>query len=297
VHDTIHEAALHLIPDVDRIKLHSEVGRRLLRSAEHILCPRFSEIYFLRAVELSNSGAHLLAENESLELSKHNLEAGLKAMSKAAFPSSLKYMEEGLKLLGPLRWEKQPKLTLHLVNGAAEASYCCGDFVAMEKHLESVLTRDLPIYDKVRCYLTRILSYGAQDCNGLALETGRSVLIEMNVPMLPKKPGLLHVFVELMKAKRCLKKYDQQSLLSLPALEDHRWYQAMSVVDMMNAIAYCSDINFFAVMNLRMMRWTLSHGVCKFSPTAFCTYGIILCGLGELKEAHMFGTSSLRDQN
>jgi predicted ATPase len=294
VHDTIHDAAFRLIPDVDRIKVQSEVGRRLLRSAEHVHCPRFSDMYFFRAVELSNSGALLLAEDEALELAKHNLEAGLRAISKAAFTSALKYMEEGLQLLGPSGWEKQPELVLNLVEGAAEASYCCGDFVAMEKHLESVLTRELPICDKVRCYLTRILSHGAQDRNSLALETGRKVLVEMKVSTLPMKPGIFHVFVELMKTKRCLKKYDQQSLLSLPNLENKKWYQAMSVVDMMNAIAYCSDINFFAVMNLRMMRWTLSHGVCQFSPTVFCTYGIILCGLGELKEAHKFGASHLR---
>jgi hypothetical protein len=42
-------------------------------------------------------------------------------------------------------------------------------------------------------------------------------------------------------------------------------------------------------MNLRMLRWTIKHGVCRFSPTVFSTYGVVLCGLGELELAHMFG--------
>ena len=65
----------------------------------------------------------------------------------------------------------------------------------------------------------------------------------------------------------------------------------MSVIDVMQAIAYISNMNFFAVMNLRMLRWTMKHGVCRFSPTVFATYGIVLAGLNELNMARIMGTS------
>jgi histidine kinase len=142
-------------------------------------------------------------------------------------------------------------------------------------------------------YLTRILSYGAQDKNALAIATGRQVLIDMGITRLPRRPGTRHVIAELLKTKWALRNHTEQALLALPTLEDARWLQAMSIIDMMQAVAYCSDMNLFAVMNLRMLRWTVRYGVCRFSPTVLATYGVVLCQIGELRTAQLYGASSM----
>jgi histidine kinase len=139
-------------------------------------------------------------------------------------------------------------------------------------------------------YSTRITSYGCQDKHGLAISTGRQVLIEMGVTRLPIRPRLTHVVAELLKTKWVLRKHTQQSLLELPNLESKRWLHAMSIVDMMEAVAFGSDINLFAVMNLRMIRWTVRYGLSRFSPTALAAYGVTLCHVGELQAAQSFGT-------
>ena len=163
--------------------------------------------------------------------------------------------------------------------------------------MASVLDRDdLPIQDKVRVYLTRILSYGAQDRNFEALQVGRKVLREMKVTNLPMRPTTRHIIVELLKTKQLLRNHTPDSLLALPKLESKKWLLAMSVVDMMNATAYVFDINFFTVMNLRTLRWSVAHGVCRYSPTVFSTYGVILSGLGDVKVARMYGTYHLRER-
>jgi histidine kinase len=146
---------------------------------------------------------------------------------------------------------------------------------------------------QVRVYLTRILSYGAQDKNALAIATGRQVLIDMGITRLPRRPGTRHVIAELLKTKWALRNHTEESLLALPTLEDKRWLQAMSIIDMMQAVAYCSDMNLFAVMNLRMLRWTVRYGVCRFSPTVLATYGVVLCQIGELRTAQLYGASSM----
>ena len=296
VHDLIQDAAFHLVPEENRLRLQSEVGRRLLRfrdDGETCRSPRLSDQYYFRAVDLSNAGVDFLDGPEKRALADHNRAAGTKAMEQAAFAAALRYMEHGQRCLGPGGWSDHPQLALALASGAVEASYCCGDFESMESHMASVLKRDIPVEDKVRVYLTRILSYGAQDQNAKALATGRKVLLRMGMTRLPKRPGLRHVVLELVKTKFLLRRHTESTLLALPLLTNDRWLQAMSVVDMMNAIAYCTDINFFAVMTLRMLRWVVTHGVCQYAPTVFSTYGIILCGLGELQAARMFGTCVL----
>lgn len=291
VHDAIHDAAFQLIPPEWSVRLQSAVGKRLLRCRkEACRAPKLCEHYYFRAVDLSNVGCHLLDRTAQLELAKHNLEAGNRAMDQAAFATALKYMEHGQQCLGP--WSTDPSLALSLASGAVEASYCCGDFDCMEIHMASVLQRDdVPVQDKVRAYLVRILSYGAQDRNVLALETGRRVLMEMGITRLPKRTKAHHVLVEIIKTKLVLRRHTEQSLIALPKLENKRWLQAMSIVDMMISIAYISDIKFFAVMNLRMLRWALIHGVCRYTPTAFSMYAIVLCTLGELSKGRMYGTS------
>jgi predicted ATPase len=116
----------------------------------------------------------------------------------------------------------------------------------------------------------------------------------MGMSTLPKNPGKGHVLVEFLKTKIALRNHTEQSLKALPLLEDERWYQAMSIVDMMQAVAYCTDQNFFAVMNLRMLRWTLKHGVCRFSPTVFATYGIILCTVNEIEAGQVMGALTVK---
>ena len=297
VHDLIQEAAFHLIPESKSARIQREVGRRLLRCKEHLASTKLGDQYYFRAIDLSNAGSDLLDDHEKLALANFNLEAGEKAMEQAAFASALKYMEQGLRCLGPEAWSREAELTLGLASGAVEAAYCCGDFESMEVHMASVLDRDdLPIQDKVRVYLTRILSYGAQDRNFEALQVGRKVLREMKVTNLPMRPTTRHIIVELLKTKQLLRNHTPDSLLALPKLESKKWLLAMSVVDMMNATAYVFDINFFTVMNLRTLRWSVAHGVCRYSPTVFSTYGVILSGLGDVKVARMYGTYHLRER-
>jgi predicted ATPase len=44
---------------------------------------------------------------------------------------------------------------------------------------------------------------------------------------------------------------------------------------------------------LRMMRLTLKNGLCKFSPSAFANFGMILAAIGEYKEGYEFGRVAL----
>jgi hypothetical protein len=96
---------------------------------------------------------------------------------------------------------------------------------------------------------------------------------------------------ELLKTKWVLRNHTEQSLLALPTLEDKRRLQAMSIINMMAAFAYYSDMNLFAVMNLRMVRWTVRYGVCRYSPNALATYAVVLCNVGEFQAAQVFGAS------
>jgi predicted ATPase len=278
LHDLIQEAAFQLIPESIRGRLQIEVGRRLLL---HHQSSALDDRYYLRAVELSNTGIDRLNSTEGLALAHYNLIAGGNAVAKAAFTAALNFFEAGLKCMGPDAWAVGRWLALELASGAVEASYCSANFEAMEVHMASVLDRDIPISDKIRVYLTRILSYAALDQSEDALDTGRRVLRELGITRLPKNPGNHLVLLELMKTKALLRHHNESTLNALPPLDDKLMFQALSIIDMMQPAAYLFNLKLFAVMNLRSLRWTVKRGVCLFSPTLFATFGIILCGLGD----------------
>jgi predicted ATPase len=85
--------------------------------------------------------------------------------------------------------------------------------------------------------------------------------------------------------------HDEQSLAALPHLDDIRLFLAMNIMDVMQIAAFLANPNLFIVMNLRMLRWTVTHGVCQFSPTLFASYGMVLCILGQTAAASSMGMS------
>jgi predicted ATPase len=292
IHDLIQQAAFELIPEPLRIRVQCEVGQRLLRCQEPATV---DDKYYFRAVELANVGVNELLEDDGpdrVELAYVNDDAGQKAMAKAAYSAALKYFDAGLLWLGPDAWSTEPTLALDLSSGAVEAAFCSGDFDTMEARMASVLDRDLPVEDKVRVYLIRISSYGVQYRHELCLEIAVKVLKEMGITRLPLRPRSYQVVLEAIKTKLLLRNRTEESLTSLPLIESKRWLQAMSITDMLQQIAYNSNQNFFAVMRLRSLRWTLNHGVCSYTPSLFAAYALLLCATGDVQKGHVMGTIS-----
>jgi predicted ATPase len=293
IHDLIQQAAFELIPEPARVRVQCEVGQRLLRCQAPA---SIDDKYYFRAVELANVGVHESIEEsgpDRVELAYVNDDAGQKAMAKAAYSAALKYFDAGLMWLGPDAWSKEAKLALDLSSGAVEAAFCSGDFDTMEARMSSVLDRDLPIEDKVRVYLIRISSYGVQYRHELCLEIAVKVLKEMGIARLPLRPRSYQVVLEAIKTKFMLRNRTEESLTSLPLIESKRWLQAMSITDMLQQIAYNSNQNFFAVMRLRSLQWTLNHGVCSYTPSLFAAYALLLCASGDVQKGHAMGALRL----
>jgi predicted ATPase len=68
----------------------------------------------------------------------------------------------------------------------------------------------------------------------------------------------------------------------------------MSVINQISTMAYIASSNFFLVMYLKSMRWTLKYGYTDYSPVAISTYGLIVCSLlKDAKKGAEFGDAGL----
>ena len=204
-------------------------------------------------------------------------------------------MDAGLSYLGEERWTNHKELTLHLSSALAEAFYSMGNFDMMQPHIDQILHRtDVEIGGKIRVYRTLILSLGAQERFGEAIDTGIQALKELKVVRkLPKNAGLLSALNELRKTQSLLKS-NSKPLEYLPELTDKTRINAMEIVYMMTTMMYIVNPNLFLIMFAKVVRWNIKYGVCQYSPHSFATYGVIKCGVfGDMRGGYELGEEAL----
>ncbi|KAL7536465.1 hypothetical protein ACHAXR_007176 [Thalassiosira sp. AJA248-18] len=291
-HNQIQDAALVSISKQVLPKLSLLLGSQLLLFGEEN--DELDEIVFV-ALDLCSKGSEFIEDLEKkVKLAGYAAFAGNKALRQGAFMSAANYMEVGLSYLGEECWANHKEMTLDLSSGLAEAYYTVGKFDEMEKHVNQILEQQGGAGEKNRAYRTLILSLGAQERFGEAIDTGLKALKGLKViKKLSKKAGLLSALNELRKTQSLLKK-NTVPLEYLPELTDKNRIYAMEIVYMMTTMMYIVNPNLFLIMYAKVVRWNIKYGVCQYSPHSFATYGVVKCGvLGDVKGGYELGEEAL----
>ena len=306
VHDQVQDAAARCGSDsIDRI----DIGHRLL---EHYDCNRnnqytsdeclfvgidlcLDDILDRTPEAMTNSEMKRKQEAQHEHLAPFLQQAGDLAMCMAAFPQALEYYETGLQCLDHQSWEDNHKLFLALTSGAAEAAHCSANHTSLEKHLASILGRDMSLAEKMRAYMMRIKSYGEKEKFQQAIATAVDVYNQMGLgTTLTTSPGKANVVMELLKTKKFLKKHTQESLIALPLMEDERRIAAMGIIDMLAVPAYSASPMLYVLIWIRAVRWSVKFGVCKYSATAFSRFSVVMGAvLKKTQEAFMYAQVAL----
>ena len=293
VHDLIKQATVDLVPEDDRLLVRLRVGQCILKKTYQQESFSSSNLLIL-GVDLCNSSLSLLGEDERTGLARYNLLAGEKTMRESAFVLALRYMMAGLSCLDERKLQQQDdedyQVRLKLLAGAAEASYCKGDYGAMGVYADRLLSEQCPDDLERNMLFYKVLAATGQDRREEALDTGRTMIENLGMGTFPKKPGIVRVIKELVKTKRALRNHTKESLEALPILADKKRIAAMKIIDVLKTASYISDRNFFLVCFLKLVRWSLKYGISQYSPGGFVIYGLILNStFGDVKAGTMFG--------
>lgn len=298
VHDQVQLAAYSLLPEDERNRLQLHMGIALLELGS--IPAEFEKILFV-VVDMMNSGKDFIPghgeENQIgltlLGLANLNLQAGNKAMASTAFMPAAAYLKTGLSMLGQNHWEEQYELSLDLFSGAAEAEYCNGNFAAMQPLLDQVLSQEKPCRDKFRSYCTLLYALGVETKSMEAIDTCRDVLAQLGLKFPNSVPQ--HLIVrELLKTKFLLRGKPISTLSALPEMKDESKVMAMQILDILITHTYLAKPELLPLAILKMVRWSVRYGVCKYSAVAFSAFGIVCCGsLGDLSGGYEYGQLAL----
>ena len=290
-HDRVQQAAYSLIPDDRKAALHYAIGSNLLKSAGE---PE-NDGRVLEVVNQMNLGAASIAgREEKLVLAALNLLAGRRAKVSGAFEAALRFFMAGKSLLSTDDWESEYRLTYDLTTEMGECEYLTGKFSEAEKgftechdHARGALDRARICYHEVALFV-----YAGEPERGIAAGITGLGLVGVRIA---RAPGKIAVIASLLRVQWLLRGRKILEIGHQRSMTDERQRLALRILMAMVHFAYRSSENLSAVVILKMVDATLSHGTADESPYAFATYGLVLStGFGAVDSGCAFGDLSVR---
>jgi predicted ATPase/serine phosphatase RsbU (regulator of sigma subunit) len=294
-HDRVQEAVFSLTTEHERLKNHYLLGKALLENT----LPDQKENRLFTIIGHLNYAVSIISDpHERLILAWMNLAAGIKAKSSTAYEQACLFFDTGIMLLPENPWKNEYRLTLALYSEGGEAMYLAGKNQGAEEYFETVLTNAVEPLDKVKIYSIQVPLHTENSRRDKAIELGRKALALLGVN-LPEKSNPFILIIELMKAsrmvKRLVKNKNADSLLELPHVSDHVKLAVSQILMSITTPAYISNPDYYPLIALKLLNYTLKNGNSAYSAFAYVVYGLILIStFGKYDAGFQFGRLALK---
>lgn len=290
VHDRIHAAAYSLIPDAAKSALHLTIGQYWLKRTAR---DRQDEILFDIVNQLNQGISPSNSPEDRENIAQLNLSAGQKAKRSSAYQTALKYLNQGIQLLGGDRWQTHYNLTLALYQEATEAAYLCGDFQQMTALAHPVIQSSKTLLDTVKIYDFKIQARMAQSQQLEAIEIGIKIAKQLGIHLIDHPtPG--DIQRELEKTQAAMADQDPNDLLILPLMRAPEKLAAMRILSSLVSAAYQAAPSLLPLIVFEQVNLSIQFGNSPWSAFAYATYGVILSGVfGEIELGYKFGQLAL----
>ncbi len=286
-HDRFRQATLSTIDDVHDASFC--IGHKLWTKSS----PLFLNTKMFAVANLLNHGTNIMTDQvERYGAAAINLEAGLKAVSLAAFPDACRFLRAGADFLeGGDYWNEQYDLSLNLFSTAIDAELCNQNFDLVADLVKEVLVHARTVKDKLRAQVALINSLGQRGNVGAAIQLGVDVSKQLVEP-LPPKLSNVSVLFEIVKTRIALRGRSNMTLLTLPPLQDEDRILAMYILT--NLVTYTFQVasNYCPLIGARIVRLCLRYGTHKWGALGFVTFGFVMCAL-DRNEGYKLGTLAL----
>ncbi|CAB9505047.1 Hybrid signal transduction histidine kinase G [Seminavis robusta] len=294
LHDRVQQAALSILSEQERPRRHYSLGKILLGQQSDVPDEEMEQIFEI--VDQFNSGLSLVTDDEEkLRLAKLNLAAGKRGADTAAYNSSYVYVSTGIRLVGAvdIAWDAHYDLCLSLYTLAADTAYMSAQFEKMDDAISEVLCRTKTLLEKIPAYRIRILSYKARNKLLDAIDTGISVLKQLDVVF--PEPTQENTVAELGKVLGLLENKSTETLLHLPLMQDPGKVASLKLIADINSSVYWARAELFPLIVFKSVELSVLYGNTEVSSFAYGTFGVILSGVvGDMQRAHEFGDLGIK---
>jgi predicted ATPase/signal transduction histidine kinase len=271
-HDRVHEAAYALVPEPERVRVHVEIGRRLLAGTAPDELP--AKVFDI--VSQLERGAALIEPGPERErLAELYLLAGTRAQASTAYASALRYFTSGAALLAETPGAARPELAFALDLHRAECEFLTGALDAAEQRLAELARRATRLIDLAAVTSTRIALYTTLDRAALAVAATLEYLRRVGIDW-PAHPTDDDVRREYDRIWQQLGSRAIEELADLPAMTDPQHRATMDVLALSQSPVLFTDEKLHSLVICRMVNLSLEHGNSDGSGVGYAWLGAFL---------------------
>jgi predicted ATPase/GAF domain-containing protein len=288
-HDKIQEAAYSLIPAAERPACHLRIGRLLLGKLD----PDQGQNLFDIVNHLNSAGELITAPEERLTAARLNLKAAGRAEESAAFSAALKYLEHGLAMLPEGAWSSAYELAFayHTKKGMLES--LCGRHDDALATLAACFARAQGRLHQTEVRRLTMTVQSLKNDLPAALTEGLAALRAFGID-LPPFPDDTVLAAERARTFEMIGDRSVASLVDLPLLKDPEIAALQDVLQEMFSPCYQLGTNNLAITIMKMVQYTLTHGISKNAIFAYVNLGMLLCAGLDVEKGYEFGRAAIR---
>jgi PAS domain S-box-containing protein len=272
VHDLIQQTAYQLAGEGEKEALHLHIGRLLLNqwSGEQRL-----ENIFTLADHLNAGQSLIQKEEEKIDLSTLNLQAGTKAKETGAFAAVKDYFLEGVRNLPANSWETNYRLTFDLNKGLADADFLNGNFEKSEELIHETLSRTKLAVEKAEMYNILLMLHTLKGEYEKAKNVGKHALNLLGF-QLPEDNLEAAIEEEIVEVKKGLGNRSFASLFDAPDISDPGKKQVGLLLGNMVGPCYASGDLLWAAAITKLVNLALEFGNIPEFVYGYAEFGVIL---------------------
>lgn len=290
-HDRVREAALGLMSDMERSRIHLLIGMLLLQRTPDV---RESDNLFEIAAHLNHGEQADRSVQSVLTRRRINILAGKRARGASAFASAHAFFANAVRSIADSEWETETDVAQEVYTAAAVCAYATGRFAEAEEYFASLLDRVRSPLKRARIHRARVDFYIHASRREDAIRTAMEGLRLVGVS-LPRNPGRGAVAAKILSARLRLRGRPPQRMLDAPAMKKEEPRIALGILISLMNIAYSESPEFSGYVVGTMMNLTLRYGNSDESAYAYAIYGLFVgAGFGDYGAAREFGELSLR---
>ncbi len=267
-HDGVRQTVLATVDNQNDLSF--QIGYRLWTRSTPIF---LSTKLFVVANLLNHGIGKVTDQVERYKAAALNLEAGSKAVSRAAFPDACRYFRAGIEFLeGGDYWKDEYKLSLSLFNYAADAEVCNQDFDRVTELANNVFGNAHSLQDALPAHIARINALGQAgkvvEATTMGLHVARGLGEE-----LPRRLNKLAVLT----TKMSLRCRSNEKLLTIPPMENEDKLAAMHILTIILPYSYYAGSDILPRIVNKLVQLCLKYGMHKGAALGFVAYGWALC--------------------
>jgi len=295
VHDRVQQAALSILDDTERARVHLRVGRLLLSAVGEA---GLGDVELFEVVTQLDLGRGQMVDPAELAvLARLNLRAALRARAAAAHASAVHLAGVCIELLGsaPFQTDYETSLKAHLVS--AESCYLLHDESRALELIQRIDAHARSTLDRVPARNLRstiVTNQGhPQEATAISVET--LALLGMALPSPHDQAALGAAIGEAFGAfQAALGTREVMSLRELPAMVDPQQLALISTVAGAIPSVFQWNPSLMVLLVLRAVRLSLEHGTAPPSAFFYAQYGIVHHVItADPLRAHDFGLLAL----